>query len=518
MTGMERARTTAGELRVLILMPVGRDARLAADALARVPLTCHVCGDLEDLRREIAAGAGVVLLADEALAGGPAADPERWIGAEPPWSHVPVVVLTRRRPPARLQIDVLRRLELRQGTSFLQRPVPRLTLVSAVRSALEGRLRQYVVRQLLDDLRAAVLQRDRFLATLSHELRNPLGAIATAASLLRGEGQVPAATAAAAAGIIQRQSRNLARILDDLLELSRITHGKLELHRSTGDLRHSVRNALDAVRAQFEARDVAVEVDLPEEPVPVHVDPTRIEQVLWNLLGNAAKFVGRGGHVAVSLVVSEDTAEVRVRDDGRGMTPEFLAKAFEPFEQAESGGGGLGLGLSLARRLARLHGGSLTASSQGPGEGSEFVLRLPLEAVPAPAAAEARPAAATTSRRRVLIVEDHADAGEALRDLLGSLGHEARLVTTGGEALEAAAADPPEVVLLDMGLPDTHGTEVAAALRRRFGGAPLILAMTGFGQEADRRRSLAAGCDHHLTKPIEMRRLAEYLGKARPAR
>jgi signal transduction histidine kinase/CheY-like chemotaxis protein len=509
MSPAPESQTPAGD-RILVLAPVGRDARLAEHALRRAGLAARICADLAELRRELGEGAGALLLTDEAL---PDEDPDVWMGPEPAWSQLPFVVLTglRRSHP---RIGPLRQLERRRNATFLERPVPRLTLVSALRAALESRRKQYAARDLLKDLEAAVRQRDEFLAILGHELRNPLSVIANAVELLRRE--LPAAndTACFAGSLVERQTRNLSRILDDLLEISRVTRGKLELRRQPVELGQSVRNLLDATRPQIEERKHQLEVRLPEEPVWVEADPTRVEQILSNLLANACKYTDPGGHITVSLAIRGPDAEVRVADDGRGIAPEFLDRAFDLFAQAELGTGGLGLGLPLSRRLAELHGGSLSASSAGLGEGSAFLLRLPLR--------EGRPETSIpeepkpeTSARRVLVVEDHADLAWGLEALLRRLGHEVRCARTGAEALTTAADYRPEVVLLDIGLPDMDGTEVARQLRAELGAGPLVLAMSGFGQESVRRRSLEAGCDRHLTKPVAPAELRDLVAQRR---
>jgi signal transduction histidine kinase/ActR/RegA family two-component response regulator len=509
----ERTRTRDREERILILAPVGRDARLAEQVLARVSLASHVCTGPDELRREIQAGAGALLITDEVFTYAGWEDPNRWLGPEPPWSELPLVVLTGARPGARARVAALRRLERRRNASFLQRPVPRLTLVSAMRAALESRRRQYKVRDLLEELSAGVRHRDEFLAMLGHELRNPVGAIANGMGLLRNDVGETGTTAHFAIDLIDRQIGHLSRILDDLLDVSRITRGKLELRAVDVELGRTLSNVVAMFRLQLEARSQRLDAALPEEPVWVRADPTRVEQILWNLLSNASKYTDAGGHLTITLEGGDGEAVVRVADDGQGMTPEFVERAFEIFAQAEVGHGGLGLGLPLSRRLAEMHAGSLTATSAGLGRGSTFTLRLPLREGASEAEVPARPAAVDIPRR-VLVVEDHEDLGWSLERMLQRLGHQVRRVGTGHEALAIAIESRPDVVLLDIGLPDMDGAEVAEQLRGKLGATPIVAAMTGFGTDETRRRALAAGCDYHFTKPVEIETLRALLRNA----
>jgi signal transduction histidine kinase len=493
---------SAGGDRILILAPLGRDARLAEHALRRAGFAARICGNLAELRLELGGGAGALLLTDEAL---PLEDPDVWMGPEPTWSQIPLVVLTGS-GTSRPRTEALRHLERRRNATFLERPVPRLTLVSALRVALESRRKQYAARDLLEDLEAAV--------RLGHELRNPLSVIANAVELLCQELPVASDTARLAGHLVERQTRNLSRILDDLLEISRVTRGKLELRPQPVELGQSVRNLLDATRQQIAERGHHLEVVLPDRAVWVEADPTRVEQVLSNLLGNACKYTDPGGHITISLAVRGPDAELRIVDDGRGMTAEFLTRAFDLFAQAELGKGGLGLGLPLSRRLAELQQGSLDASSAGLGRGSAFVLRLPLrEGCPEPSS-PSEPSSDPSSRR-VLVVEDHADLAWGLEVLLRRLGHEVRCARTGAEALSIAPDYRPEVVLLDIGLPDMDGTEVARLLRAELGAEPFVAAMSGYGQESVRIRALQSGCDRHLTKPVALEELRELVANRR---
>jgi PAS domain S-box-containing protein len=351
---------------------------------------------------------------------------------------------------------------------------------------------------------AADRRKDQFLALLSHELRNPLAPMSNALAVL--ERTDPAGEAARRArGVLRRQLAHLSRLVDDLLDLTRISRGKIQLRRAPLSLTDVVRRAADDHRSLFSESGVALDVRLPESPVPVSGDATRLAQIVGNLLQNAAKFTPRDGHVLLELTTREKDALLRVRDTGIGMDAEMLARLFEPFAQAEASldrsRGGLGLGLALVRRLVELHGGQVYAHSEGPGAGAEFVIRLPV-AADAAERAPAPPPAAAPAHRRVLVVDDNVDAAETLRDLLDLAGHEVAVAHDGEAAVERARALRPEIVFCDIGLPKLDGYGVARAIRADPGvrGAYLV-ALTGYALPDDLRRAVEAGFDEHLAKP-----------------
>jgi PAS domain S-box-containing protein len=357
-------------------------------------------------------------------------------------------------------------------------------------------------------LKAADRQKDEFLATLAHELRNPLAPIRTGLELLK---QPPASHAAAekVRTTMQRQLGHLVRLVDDLLDVSRISHGKIELQRERLQLRDVVAHAVEASGALAEASGHALAVQLPAEPIWIEGDEIRLAQVLTNLLNNAAKYTPRGGHIELAAAVEGSAAVIRVSDDGSGIAEDMLPRVFDLFAQAdrdrERSQGGLGIGLSLARRLVKMHGGTITAASAGPGRGSTFTVRLPLAAGPSDAASENEPNHAPPAACRILVVDDNEDAAETLTTLLGLSGHDTRSAHDGAQALEAARAFAPDLVFLDLGLPDMSGYEVAERLRadRALEGVVLV-ALTGWGADEDKQRTRAAGFDLHLTKPVDL--------------
>jgi PAS domain S-box-containing protein len=383
------------------------------------------------------------------------------------------------------------------------------------RVRLEAELEQRVA-----ELAEADRRKDEFLAMLAHELRNPLAPILSAAYVLQVRGQQHPVLVRQRE-IITRQTQHMARLLDDLLDVSLITRGTIELRPQALDLAAIVDRVRESCLGILEERGHHFSVSLPEDPISVYADLARLHQVLSNLLGNAAKYTSPGGRIDLSGRREGSEAVISVRDSGIGISADLLPRVFDLFTQGDRSlartEGGLGIGLTMVKRLVEMHGGSIEARSDGPGCGSEFILRLPAANRPPPAAPlpAGRPAVLPASGRRILIVDDIVDAAESLGELLTAWGHEVRLAHGGQQALRLAAAFHPEIVLLDIGLPGTDGYEVARRLRSLPAGAALYLAaLTGYGQEEDRRRAADAGFDCHLTKPAEPERLQEAIQQA----
>jgi CheY-like chemotaxis protein/nitrogen-specific signal transduction histidine kinase len=370
-------------------------------------------------------------------------------------------------------------------------------------------------------LRDADRRKDNFLAMLAHELRNPLSPIRNAVEVL---GTRPASDAVTSGmlEVLRRQTTNLSALVDDLLDVSRITRGLVELRPEQVSLHTIVERALDSVRPLLEDKRHHVSTALPPSPVHVIGDPVRLEQILVNLLTNAAKYTDPAGRIAVTVASDGDRVTVSVRDNGIGIAADMLDEVFTLFGQAERGldrsQGGLGIGLTVTRNLVELHGGSLRASSAGPGRGAEFTVTLPL--APAVAATPAPPRRAerdAAEPKRLLVVDDNADSADTLSLLLRAQGHRVVVAYDGAQALALAGETTPDCVLLDLGLPGIDGYEVASRLRSdpRTRAATLI-ALTGYGQANDRIRVRAAGFDGHLIKPVDMDALTALLsGKQR---
>jgi signal transduction histidine kinase len=364
------------------------------------------------------------------------------------------------------------------------------------------------LRRAFEALREADRRKDEYLTMLSHELRNPLAPIRSAVFLL--ERADPGSDGARRAReVIARQVGHLTRMVDDLLDVSRLARGRIELRRARLDLGELVRRVGEDHRLLFASGGVDLEVSAPEEPVPVDGDATRLAQLLGNLLQNSAKFTPRGGRVTIAVVVEEGRAALRVQDTGAGIEAGLLQSVFEPFVQAERtlarSRGGLGLGLPLVKGLAELHGGSVEARSAGPGAGAEIVVRLPLSSArsaPGPEHREGDEIA--TQGRRVLVVDDNVDAAESLCDLVAFLGHSVEAVHDGPTAIARVREHHPEVVLCDIGLPGMDGYDVARAIRSEPDLADVrLVAVSGYAQPEDRARARSAGFDAHVAKPAD---------------
>jgi PAS domain S-box-containing protein len=433
--------------------------------------------------------------------------PQEDIDAGKPWEE-----LTQARRDGRAEAEGWR--VRKDGTRYWAR---------AVLSALydpSGHLRGYAKvtqdlseRRHLQDLEKATKHVNEFIATLAHELRNPLAPIRAAVQVMA---KTPAGDPAheTMRQTIERQSAQLARIVNDMIDISRITRGVIAIERELVDLAEVARRALEAAAPLIQAGRHRLDVELPAGPVVVDGDLYRLTQLATNLLNNAAKFTPEGGTIRLAVATEDHTAVLRLRDTGRGIEAEFLQRVFDMFVQGRAPnkmGAGLGIGLALSRKIAQLHGGSLEAHSEGVGKGSEFTLRLPLAERALVREAQGKPAA-PAGLQRVLIVDDNRDAARTLELLLRSIGHDTRVVYDGAEALGVAPSYQPHVVLLDIGMPGMDGYEVARRLRtmRELDGTRIV-AITGWGQDADRQRSREAGFDLHLVKPVDPNELVRVL-------
>jgi PAS domain S-box-containing protein len=365
----------------------------------------------------------------------------------------------------------------------------------------------------LNDLREVDRRKDEFLAMLSHELRNPLGPILNAVEVLDRLEPGDEELGAGAREVIARQAKHMKRLLDDLLDVSRVSQGKIELQKQRIDLNVLIGQVVEGSRPMMIEKRHELSIVLAPQPMALEADPTRLLQVFDNLLNNAAKYTDAGGHIAIVTSAEGGEAVVTVRDDGIGMTPDLLTRAFDLFVQGtrslDRAKGGLGIGLTLVKTLVRMHGGSVRAFSDGPGRGSQLEVRLPLAAPTElhPARPAPVPRTEAGASMRVLVVDDNVDAANVLAHLLRLAGHEVSLAYDGPAALAAATAVPPDLVLLDIGLPGMDGYAVAERLRASGHARAALVALSGYGREDDIRRSRAAGFDHHLVKPIDFAEL-----------
>jgi signal transduction histidine kinase/ActR/RegA family two-component response regulator len=505
------------ERRLLLLAPFGRDGELLQKMLRKDGVETEVCASLAALALELERGAALLLISEEAI-GRDAAILGDVIARQPPWSDLPVIVMTQRGADSP---TVARALDLLGNVTLIERPVRIAALRSTVRTALRARERQYQMRTRLEEREEADRRKDEFLAVLAHELRNPLAPIRNTINILRLSSPQP--SAAQLWEMMDRQVSHMVRLVDDLLEVARITRGKIELRREPLELSLIIATAVETSRPLVEAAGHGLTVSLPLEPLVVDADATRLAQVFANLLNNAAKYTDPGGRISITATREGDEVIVAVRDSGVGIPAEALARVFDMFVQvaggAQRGPGGLGIGLTLARSLVEMHGGSISAASDGVGTGSIFSVRLPLAATGAlPSPQAPAPKAISAGGPRVLVVDDNRDAADSLGQLLQLMGAEVCVVYSGERALDALASHRPAMVFLDIGMPQMDGYEVARRMRAGpEGRVTRLVALTGWGQEKDRRLSAAAGFDRHLTKPPDVEELRELLASAATA-
>jgi signal transduction histidine kinase/ActR/RegA family two-component response regulator len=505
--------------RVLVLPPTQKDGVLAGRLLAHAGINAEVVETMRTVVEEIERGVGALLLPEEALAGNDF-DLLRVLSEQPPWSDLPILVLT---GPGADSAYAAHAVRVLSNVTLLERPLHVATLMTAIRTALRAREHQYQIRAhlaeratALETLKEADRRKDEFLATLGHELRNPLSPLLTSLYLLKrnsGSKRLVASTVA----IMERQVHFLVRLVDDLLEMSRITRGVIDVTMQPLDLTAIVSAAIESSRPFVESGRHELIVRTPEESPIVDGDGVRLTQVFANLINNAAKYTDVGGHIWIDVGCQGDEAVVSVRDDGMGIAQEHLSAVFDMFTQVNRSDrrtqGGLGIGLTLVRSLVAVHHGSVVATSEGIGRGTTFEVRLPLVVDRQPCREEPR-LPASFPNCRVLVVDDNQDASDMLGMLLQSLNAIVRTVHSGPEALAVIDEFDPEVVLLDIGMPFMDGYEVARRIRSRHGNRVRLIALTGWGQEEDVRRAERAGFDHHLVKPPDLEKLGNLLSNA----
>ena len=496
------------ELRILIYAPAGQDAALAGTVLASGAIASHACRSPGELAEELALGAGGVLTVDEALHAGVHSVLDAYTRQQPDWSDLPITVLTH----ARLDSLPLRQAIATLGNlTLLERPVHILTLITSAHAMLRARQRQYQVRE-------TQRRKDEFIASLGHELRNPLAPIKSSVALLKhlfpSSEQVGKLS-----DVIERQVTHLTRLVDDLLDVARITSGKVVLQRKEFELQQVLEHVIELCQPVASSRHIGITLELPPHAVTLHADYARVVQIFANIVSNAVKFTQDGGHIHMTARLAQGQLQVMVEDNGIGIDPDAIARIFSMFEQGRTVAGqiksGLGIGLSLARQFAEMHGGSIEAYSDGAGRGSRFIVTLPASAglapAPTPAAGSDTPARAGQPVQ-VLVVDDNRDAADSLQTLFQLEGYAATVAYGGAQALAAVEMVWPQLVVMDLGMPDMDGYEAARQIRQRAQGRDvLMIALTGWGQGEARARTEQAGFDHHLTKPVDFDAIAALL-------
>ena len=509
--------------RVLLVAPTRRDAAVTCSLLLAADVLCESYDSLPELANQLKRGVGVLMLTDRALFDHDIEAVLQVLEHQPSWSDAPVVLLTQGQQSSARATEVLARLS---NVTLLDRPTSTRSMISAVQAALRARRRQYQLRdqmqaqtQAQEALREADRRKDEFLATLAHELRNPLAPLSTGLQLMNKD--LDDLRADRIRHMMERQVNQLVRLINDLLDVSRISTGKVVLQLNRIDMRSVIESALESSQPGIVAAEHTLRVHLPDTPVWVMGDEARLEQVICNLVNNACKYTPKGGNITVALTQQTDQAITKVSDDGLGIPQEMLPLVFEMFTQVDRSldraQGGLGIGLSLVRSLMQLHGGEVRAESAGEHAGSTFTISLPVvseESAALPASVSPQTTAAPHPLR-VLVVDDNRDAADSLSLLLARLGHHTRTVYGGATALDAAAEFQPDTIFCDLGMPVISGFEVAARLRSDPRYSPSVLvAVTGWGSEQDKLRARERGFDLHITKPISIEELAAVLQRA----
>jgi signal transduction histidine kinase len=494
------------ERRIVICAPTGRDAALTAKVLQSVGIHSIVCANSEELMVQLPLGAGALLLVEEVVSGTGMRPLAEYVASQPTWSDIPILLLTRSGADS---LDVQRAVEHLGNVTLVERPVRTIALITATRSAVRARERQYQVRD-------ADKRKDEFLATLAHELRNPLAPIRTAMGILKHL-HPDSAQVTQVRNVVDRQVTHLTRLVDDLLDVARITSGKVMLKKGRITLQSVINHAVEISGSAMETKRHRLDVHQPGAPYLLDADHARLVQSVANLLVNAAKFTPDGGHIVLRAEVAGPVVTFRVKDNGIGLEPASLAKIFDLFAQTPVPGEaptGLGIGLSLARQFAEMHGGTLHALSDGLGKGSEFVLSMPvvLEGQQPESPAPVADTVPTANTKKILVVDDNVDAANTLEALLGMDGFAVTTAYDGLAAVAAAAADRPDVVVMDIGMPGMNGYDAARLIRQQPGNEKVVLiALTGWGQSTDKNRASLAGFDHHLVKPVDYDRLMSCL-------
>jgi signal transduction histidine kinase/CheY-like chemotaxis protein len=496
------------EERVLVWVGGERDGAITRQLLERSDIEATVCRSAEQVANGMVEGAGAALVSEE-LVVRPGRRLVDVVRQQPPWSDFPFLVFSPSSGRANVAAGA-RLAEHLRNVTFLDRPVRVRSMVAAVQAALRGRRRQYEARR-------AIASRDEFLAMLGHELRNPLAAARlAAANLERNHAELASSREVA---ILKRQTTQLTRMVDDLLDVARVTHGKVTLREESLYLDEVLLQACEACAARAEEHGVALTQGALAPHALVRGDRERLEQVFTNLLTNALKYTPRGGSVRVGLERTSSEVIVAIEDTGVGIAPGALERIFDVFTQVDAtldrAQGGLGLGLALVRSIVELHAGSVEACSDGPGRGSCFRVRLPLaDASPAPRVVSPSPRPAR--QRRVVVVEDLDDVREMLVDALRSEGHDVAAAGDGPAGAALIVDSGPDVAFVDIGLPGFDGHELARQVRAR-GVTCRLIALTGYGRAEDKRRARDAGFDAHLSKPVSLDALSAILsGELRP--
>jgi signal transduction histidine kinase/CheY-like chemotaxis protein len=508
-------------------MPTGRDGELVCSTLEKVGITAHGCRNAAELSERVADGCGAVLLAEEAVEDPAVSVFIKSLDDQPIWSDLPVILFSSHTRNAERLLETL---GTRLNITIVERPIRITMLISAVRGALRARERQYQTRDLLLELEQADRQKDLFLATLSHELRTPLNSILGWIQILRTR-QLEPAEIERAIEVIERNAKGQSEMISDILFVSRIITGKLEIKREPLNIAEVIDGVVEMIRPSAEAKSLDLTVDADEyEPVPVEGDAERLQQVFLNLLTNAIKFTPDGGKIGISLRRVGSNVLIEISDTGQGINPQFVPYVFERFRQADSTYtrriGGLGLGLAIVRHLVELHGGTVTAHSDGKDRGSRFTIRLPIAdsrrftpVTNGNFSTEISPELSSrVNGMNILLVEDDKDSRDMLEMVLSIYGVKVESAESAAEAVEKLKRLKPDVLVSDIGLPGEDGYDLIRHVRGlppREGGETPAIALTGYVSVQDRKLALDAGFQDHIPKPVNPNILLKLLVRLR---
>jgi len=515
---MTRERPADAEHRVLVFAPVGRDAELTRELLERAFIPCAVCDSITSLSDTLAdTGAGALMLTEEALDVPQFRNLLAVLEQQAPWSDVPVLLFAG--SGTEMSVRAIRSIDTLRNVTLLERPIRVAAVISTVRAALRSRVRQYEVRDLLVALHRARTEaesanrlKDEFLATLSHELRTPLNAILGWTSML-AHGQIEATRLPRVFEALDRNAQAQAQLIADVLDVSRIITGKLQLQPTTVDVCDVVARAVDAVRPSATAKNVALTVR-ETSTCWVLGDLDRLQQVFWNLLSNAVKFTPPGGSIDVDVARDGTGVVVAVTDTGSGIPPEFVPFVFDRFRQADQtttrAYGGLGLGLSIVKHLTELHGGTVAAASEGLGHGARFEVRLPaIDAARPVIAPEESDTSVGLDGWSVLVVDDDQSTREVVSAALEAARAVVHVAASAAEARQRLAEYAPSLIIADLGMPGEDGYSLIRGLRQSDARQIPAIALSAYADPASRRAALAAGFDAFLAKPTRQRALVE---------
>lgn len=503
--------------RALVLTPNEVDAELAGSFLRQSGIEAMTFTHAHELASALSVGAGCLVLVEDALTDWDIPLLREALSQQPEWSDLPLIVVTSE--VSKFSAAVARIFPNSGNVTLLGRPLNAYTLVSAVQVCLRAAVHQRQVGELLNQREQAIRLRDEFLAMLAHELRNPLAPMRNALFILQ-QLKIQEPLFIKTREVMDRQLNHIVRMVDDLMDVARLERGKVALQKQPLNLNLAVADAVETCVPAAKRLGHRVSVQSINRELPVHADPVRIEQIVSNLVNNAAKYTTQPGDIRVETSVDDQFAVITVTDPGIGFDQDAAEKLFALFMQANAtidrSAGGLGIGLTIVRRLVELHGGKVDAHSDGINKGARFVVKLPLATGKQ---AQSQPVqlkiAATPRQQRIVVIDDNSDIRETLTLLLTMWGHTVEMAGDGVTGIECILRSQPDVALVDIGLPGTNGYDVARAIRERDPARTIrLIALTGYGQPADKERAMQAGFDTHLLKPIAPAVLAETLAAA----